>query len=358
MDAWKKNISNCVCWHPTLTVRAVANMIQTVNMELVNAGQELLNNGSVDEFVPWQNKWQHTDAVDPSIQVAAMEKIFNIASVHGYTPAMHEDMCEHLRQISSDLPEVSAKILSLEQKTVTTSVVTKNCTCGHRDPGLARAQGHPHGPRWDTYPDTYPDTWKPYTVSYPLTDVDDKGYLLAIAPPTSNIVDRYFHTASQMNARLIWNNVSEQKYVNFDLGVPDVPRVERQRLYDKNFIDFPNSSHDDVKLCPNAFGEYFQFYGDTSEYSPNLKYQSKTEIGDHFNIDKNSHTDILRSDCSLWYTYHQALLKNKILRYATKANWKSFVRTLKDEIKLIELDPPRTHRERYDLWQHVTKQTI
>lgn len=355
MDAWKKNISNCTCWHPTLTANTVANMIQKVDMELVDAGHELLNNGSVDEFVPWQHKMGCLDAdPDPSIQVAAMEKIFNIASVYGYTTAMHEDMCEHLRQISSDLPEVSAKILSLEQKTVTTSVVTKNCTCGHRDPGLARAQGHPHGPQWDTYP----DTWKPYTVSYPLTDVDDKGFLLSIKPPTSNIVDSYFHIASQMNARLIWNSVSEQKYVNFDLGVSDVHRVERQRLYDKNFIDFPISLHDDVKLCPNAFGEYFQFYGNTSEYSPNLKYQSKTEIGDHFHIDQNSHTDMRRSDCSLWYTYHQTLLKDKILRYATKANWKSFVPTLKDEIKLIELNPPRTHRERYDLWQHVTKQTI
>lgn len=357
MDAWKQNISNCTCWHPTLTVSVVANMIQNkdVKMKLVCTGHELVKNGNVDQFASWKNQMKSIDAeeVDPSIQVAAMEKIFNIASVHGYTSTMHKDICEHLRKISSDLPKMNAKILSLEQKTVTTSVVTKNCTCGHRDTGLVRAQGYTRGPQLG---DTYPEMWKPYTVSYPLTDVDDKGFLLSIKLPTSpTIVESYFYISSQMNARIIWNSVSEQKYVNFNLGKPDVPSIKRQRLYDKNFIDFPISSHCNVKLCPNSFGEYFQFYGDTSKYSPSLKYQSKTEIGDHFNIDKDSHTDVLRSDCSLWYVYHQKRLKDKILRYATKDNWRSFVNTLKDEIKLIEMNPPRTHKERYRYWQYIKK---
>ena len=336
-------------------MRAVANMIQNkdVKMELVDVGHKLVSDVSVDKFVQWQNKLANVDAVvDSSIHVAAMEKIFNIAHTYGYTPAMHRDICEHLRLISSDLPEVSAKLLSLEQKTVTTSVVTKNCTCGHRDPGLARAQGYTQQcGLWNTYP----ETWKPYTVSYPLTHVNDTGFLLAMQPlDTPNIVDSYFQIASQMNARIIWNRVSEQKYVNFELGVPDVPSVKQQRLYDKNFIDFPISSHINVKLCPNAFGEYFEFYGGT-EYSPSLKYQSKTEIGDHFNIDNDSHTDVIRSDCSLWYTYHQTRLRDKILQYATKDNWNSFVKTLKDEIKLIELNPPSTHKERYVLWQQIKK---
>jgi hypothetical protein len=356
MDAWKENITNCTCWHPALTVRTVANMIQSKDVKMLVEGYKLVSDCSVDQFVPWQNKcqnkWQHDADPNPSIRVVAMEKIFNIASVHGYTPAMHQDICEHLRQISSDLPEVRAKILSLEQKTVTTSVVTNNCTCGHRDHGLVRAQGYTRVPQWGPC-DTYPETWKPYTVSYPLLDVDDKGLLLSIQPPEPpDIVDSYFQIASQMNARIIWNRVSEQKYVNFELGVPDVPSIKRQRLYDKNFIDFPISSYNSVKLCPNSFGEYFQFYGGT-EYSPNLKYQSKTAVADHFNIDKDSHTDMFRSDCSLWYTSHQLRLRKKILQYATKDNWKSFVNTLKDEIKLIEFDPPGTHKERYKYWQLI-----
>lgn len=357
MDAWKQKISNCTCWHPTLSVRVVANLIQNKDADMLVEGHKLVRDVSVDQFVPWQKKMEVGADTEPSVQVAAMEQIFHIAHAHGYTPAMHGDICDHLRLISSDSPEVSAKILSLERKTVTTPVIDNNCTCVQRDSGLARVQGYTQRvPQWGPC-DTYPETWKPYTVSYPLTDVDDTGFLLSIPPDTlntPNIVDSYFQIASQMNARIIWNRVSEQKYVNFELGVPDVPSVKRQRLYDKNFIDFPISSHSNVKLCPNAFGEYFQFYGGT-EYSPSLKYQSKTEIGDHFNIDKDSHTDVLRSDCSLWYAYHQTRLRDKILRYATKDNWSSFVKTLKDEIKLIELNPPMTYKERYELWQQIKK---
>jgi hypothetical protein len=343
MDAWKEKISNCHCWYPSITVNFVANLLDASDdlQELVDIGSELVENNMTHQFEKWKEACNvPQNAPTQTTKLHAIEKIFEIADKFNYTQAMHQDIQKHLHHA-----ETCAHSLALEQKMVSTRVVQKNCTCKRKDPGLIRTQGHPDTVEWNEYP----EVWKPYTTSYPLKNIDDSGLILDLKTP-DNIVEKYFHTASQMNARTTWINLGEHKYVDFSDGSYTTHARKTPKRYNTDFIDFNNSTHDRIVLYPNGFGEHFEFYNDQGE---NLKYLSKTEVGDYVNIDKYSHTDQFRSDCSLWYRYHQERIKANILKHATPENWKHLVENTKWKIKKLQLDPPRTHEERYKYWKYI-----
>lgn len=353
MNAWKEKIAKCHCWYPSLTVDVVNTLLQSdqENQEIVDAGNRLLENNMTHLFEKWKDSCTaHKCTLNTDNKIRAIGKIFNIVQKYGYTYEIHKDIQMHLNTI-----EPSAESLALEQQMVLTDVVEEHCTCKRPDPGLARAQGHPDTVHWEKYP----EKWKPYTTSYPLQDIDDSGLILQLSP-AMDIVDKYFHTAAQMNARMTWQEVGEQKYVDFANGTYETIIRETPKLYNKRFIDFNRSTYNHVVLCPNGFGEYFEFYDNDNnkynpslEYNPSLKYKSKTEVGDYVNIDKYSHTDQFRSDCSLWYRYYQERMKANILMHATAENWKHIVANTERKIKKIELTPPYTNEDRYKYWKYI-----
>lgn len=353
MHAWKEKISKCHCWYPSMTVNVVANIIDKSDelQELVNIGTELVENNMTNMFDKWKQAFEQGSpqgSPGSDIKLQAIEQILKIANQHGYTQEMHDDIQQHLFSM-----DPSVKSLALEQQMVSMPIVKEKCTCHLKDPGLIRTQGHPDTVVWEKYP----EKWKPYTTSYALKDIDDSGLLLHLEP-AQGMVKKYFNAAAQMNARTTWNAVGEKKYVDFSSGT-HMAEKKQQRLYDKNFIDFTLSTHKNIVLCPNNFGEYFEFYkhnnviADGSESVENLKYLSKTEVGDYVNIDKYSHTDQFRSDCSLWYRYHQERIKASLLKHATKKNWKYTVASTKLEIKKLQPDPPRTHEQRFKYWKYI-----
>tara|TARA_B110000902_G_C14282851_1_gene577627 strand:- start:1055 stop:2128 length:1074 start_codon:yes stop_codon:yes gene_type:complete len=353
MDTWKQKISNCHCWYPALTVRTVSNILHSGDFqELVDLGKKLLQNNTMHRFEMWQDSCTllntNTDDSDQLYTLQAIEKICNIANRYGCTPSMYKDLKNTLSNIG-----LSAQSLMLEQQLMSFHIVQDNCTCKQLDPGLVRTQGLRASVNWDNYP----KRWKPYTTSYPLKDIDSSGLLLKMDTPQDS-VEKYFHLAAQMNAKTTWKSLNETKYVDFSDGVYALQSTDTPKRYNSDFINFYMSTPTNVVFLPNGFGEHFEFYNNGvlangSEKIEDLQYMSKTEIGDYINIDKNSHTDQFRSDCSLWYVYNQKRIAVNILKHATAENWIHVKKNIKRYVKTLKLTPPNTHKDRYTYWKYI-----
>ena len=350
MDTWKQKISNCHCWYPTMSVSTVSAILQKPDgfRELLNTGEKLLQDNTVHLFQTWKDSTLLDADTSDMYRLQAVEKIFDIIGRYGCTRRIYEDVKSTLSCI-----DVSAQVLLLEQKLISFPIVTERCTCRKKDPGLIRTQGHRAVVKWGKYP----KRWKPYTTSYPLKDIDSTGLLLKMDIP-QNTVEKYFHIAAQMNARITWKSLNEHKYVDFSDGVYSTHTSETPRCYNSEFINFRTSTPTNIVVLQNGFGEYFEFYNngvlaDGTENVEDLRYLSKTDIGDYVNIDKYSHTDQFRSDCSLWYAYNQKRLTLHMLKYATPENWTHVKANTKIYARKIKLVPPQTHRDRYKYWKYI-----
>jgi len=197
-------------------------------------------------------------------------------------------------------------------------------------------------------------TWKPHTTSYTVKETPT-SIELALPRPRSTLEERLY-TEGQRNANDIWTRTGILKYVDLNDGTKQrIDHSKKQMPYDINLVVFPLKQA--YKKCPNIFGEFFEFYNGTElasgPYQSTFKYMSATEMGDHSRINHESHTNVHRSDCSLWYTYHQ----NKYSAMAQQAwqtpNRKSVVNRLRNQINTLKLKPPTTDAARYNMWLEI-----
>ena len=323
MDTWIQTLQKCLCWYPD-----------------INADELLACECEVCDHKCHSDKFR------------TMMDIVRVAKTYGYSAETHNAIKNCMDAMHStdriDQAYILNKRLSVDRAQVS-MVQFRRPRCNHYDNALLRSQGY-HGRR----PKLLGATWKPHTTSYAVKDTP-KSIKLVLPRPTSTLEKR-LHAEAQRNANEVWTRTGILKYVDLNDSVKQpIDHAKVDMCYDRNLVVFPLKQA--YKKCPNIFGEFFEFYNGTElasgPYQPTFKYMSATEVGNHARINDQSHTNVHRSDCSLWYTYHQnkySALAQKVWQTPTR---KSVVKKLRSQINLLQLDPPTTDAARYHMWLEI-----
>jgi hypothetical protein len=325
MDKWVKNLQKCWCWHPELNAKAL------LDCECVKCDHSC-----------YSGKFK------------IITDIIRVGNIYGYSLETHQSIKECVdAMVSTDIIEQAyilnkklvVQMLSLD---ATTSVLHRY-KCNHYDRALLKSQGY-----YGNAPKQFGSTWKPYTITYPLKDTV-ASVKMTLPIPTSSL-ETELHTRAQENANRIWTQAGIKSYVDFANGIKTPTDESKVNLsYDRNIVVFPRKQA--YRSCPNIFGEFFEFY-DGKElasglYQESFRYLSQTQVGNHTQIDKHSHTNTHRSDCSLWFTYHQQKYSALAQQAWQHPQRKSILSRLRSEINSLRLTPPTCDRERYNMWLEI-----
>lgn len=322
MDKWIKGLSKCTCWHPDMKAQA----------KLTCECEECDHECNANKF-------------------STIHEIIEASHTYGYSRETNQAIRDCLTMSSDNSIE---KAYILNKKLVVENLVlslreTSPTKCNHNDRGLLKTQGY-----YGQTPDLERSSWKPYTTTYPIKSTPDTVQLALPEPQTE--MTRQLYEEAQKNAERIWKAQGISKYVDFESGSAPADTYEKISLpYDRDIIVFP-SRRSHVK-CPNVFGEYFHFYdGDKmarGPYQKSFKYRSKTSVGDYKNINEHSHTNTYRSDCSLWYAYHQKTYADLADKMWELRSRKNVVKEWRRELSGLKLKPPSTDEERFKMWSEI-----
>lgn len=301
MDKWIDDLYNCNCWHPVIDVeQMLACQCRECGFDCHKQKFQTMTDLVHNEYgLSVANRQAMRDCM------GSMKGMDNIA--HAY---------------------IMNKTLIVESLIHSTPVPVSGCN--HHDPGLLKAQGYT-----GAVPKHWDSVWKPYTIAYPVKPTPTTIQL----PLTLTTKTRQFYEDAQRNANRIWSELGITQYVDLSNGVKDpTTHTVIRPIYNRSFVVTFRGKR---RKAYNNIGEIFNFYdGDrlaSGPYDPSFKYKSVTEMGHHNLINKHSHTNTYRSDCSLWYSYNQ----HRLLQRPSMSP------------QHIKFDPPRNDRQRYQMWSVI-----
>ena len=306
MDKWIDQLYQCNCWHPVMDVK------QMLACQCNECGLDC-----------HKHKFQTmVDIVD---------------NEYGFSAINRQTMLTYLGSMKGidkfDHAYVMNKKLVVEKLIQSTPLPVSGCN--HNDPGLLRAQGYTVAV--PTCFNNVDSVWKPYTIEYPVKPTPTSIEL----PLTRSVKTQQLYQDAQANANRIWTQLGIRRYVDLSNGRKDpTTNTVIRPIYNRSFlVTFQGKQ----RKAYNIIGECFNFYnGDqlaSGPYDPSFKYKSATEMGHHNRINNHSHTNIYRSDCSLWYTYHQHMMLSHPGTYTSKD---------------VTFEPPQNDRQRFKMWSTVT----